>query len=148
MSDYVRDIRSRIGADFLLLPAVTAVIQDGDRLLLARQRHSRRWSLIGGGVEPGEQPRTAVRREVREEIGVDATVGAVVGAYGGTALETVYPNGDRVGYVTIAYRCTLPTHNLNLETAELLETRWVTRAELATLDRHEWIDEVILDALP
>ena len=33
-------------------------------------------------------------------------------------------------------------------TAELLKTRWVTRAELATLDRHEWIDEVILEALP
>jgi 8-oxo-dGTP pyrophosphatase MutT (NUDIX family) len=111
-SDYVRRLRSRIGTEFLLLPAVTAVIQDGDRFLLARQRDTSRWSLIGGGVEPGEHPEDAVRREVEEELGVAATVRGIVGAYGGKALEAVYPNGDEVGYVSIAYRCSLPDTNL------------------------------------
>jgi 8-oxo-dGTP pyrophosphatase MutT (NUDIX family) len=146
VSDYVSGLRSRIGTEFLLLPAVTAVIQQDDRFLLARHRDSRRWSLIGGGVEPGEQPETAVRREVREELGVHATTHGIVGAYGGEALEAVYPNGDRVGYVTVAYRCSLSTTDLVLESLELLETRWATAGEVRALDRHEWIDRVIADA--
>ncbi|HEY9266088.1 MAG TPA: NUDIX domain-containing protein [Microbacterium sp.] len=146
-SDYVTAIRSRIGTEFLLLPGVTAVIQEADRFLLARQRDSRRWSLIGGGVEPGERPEVAVRREVLEELGVHSSTHGIVGAYGGEALEAVYPNGDRVGYVTVAYRCSLPTTNLVLESVELLETRWVTAGEVRALDRHEWIDEVLADAV-
>lgn len=67
MSDYVASIRSRIGTDLLLLPGVTAVIRDDDRFLLARHRHSGLWSLIGGGVEPGEEPVAALLREVLEE---------------------------------------------------------------------------------
>lgn len=53
MSEYVQSIRERIGNDFLLLPAVTAVIREGDRFLLARDAFSRQWTLIGGGIEPG-----------------------------------------------------------------------------------------------
>jgi 8-oxo-dGTP pyrophosphatase MutT (NUDIX family) len=146
-SHYVRDIRSRIGTDFLMLPAVTAVIQDGDRFLLARHRDSHRWSLIGGGIEPGEQPYDAVRREVSEELGVEATVLGLVGAYGGKALEAVYPNGDRVGYVTVAYRCALPAGaHFTLEAAELVETRWVPKAGVGSLDHHRWIERVLDDA--
>ncbi|GAA2975892.1 8-oxo-dGTP pyrophosphatase MutT (NUDIX family) [Microbacterium terrae] len=145
-SDYIKGLRSHIGTEFLLLPGVTAVIADADRFLLARQRDSRRWSLIGGGIEPGEQPETAVRREVREELGVEAITHGIVGVYGGAALETVYPNGDRVGYVTVAYRCSLFAADLTLDSSELLEVRWVTTNEIRTMDRHGWIDEVIADA--
>ncbi|MFJ6533513.1 NUDIX domain-containing protein [Microbacterium sp. NPDC091662] len=56
LSDYVRSIRVRIGHDLLLLPGVTAVIREGDRFLLARTAGSEEWGLIGGGVEPGEDP--------------------------------------------------------------------------------------------
>ena len=54
--------------------AVAALVRDG-RVLLAH-RHPRRrwypdcWDLLGGHVEPGEQPEEAVRRECREELGV------------------------------------------------------------------------------
>ena len=145
MSDYVRDLRAQIGNDFLLLPAVTAVIQRDDRFLLARQRDSGRWSLVGGGVEPGEPPAEALRREVHEELGVDVVVGEIVGAYGGPALETTYSNGDRAGYVTIAYRCRLASEEFALEEAELIETMWATRQEIFDLERHAWIDDVLRD---
>lgn len=146
-SAYVQGLRSRIGTDFLLLPAVTAVIQDADRFLLARHRDSRLWSLVGGGVEPGESPEAAVIREVSEELGVTPTPHEIVGAYGGRSLENVYPNGDHVGYVTVAYRCSLPSHDFSLERAELLETRWVSVADVRELERHEWIDQVLQDAV-
>lgn len=142
-SEYVRSLRERIGSGYLLLPGVTAVIRDDDRFLLARQRDSERWSLIGGGIEPGEDPGTALLREVREELGVDSDI---IGAYGGATLEHVYPNGDHVGYVTVAYLCSLRTSSFLLDEDEELETRWATLAELTELDHHERIDQVLTDA--
>ncbi len=125
---------------------MTAVIRAENRFLVARQRDSGRWSLIGGGIEPGEDPRAALTREVREELSVHVDIIRVIGAYGGTALETVYPTGDQVGYVTVAYLCALDTSPLLLDRDEVLEIRWVTLTELDTLDRHEWIDQVLADA--
>lgn len=146
MSPYVRSLRSRVGHELLLLPGVTAVIRNGDRFLLARQRDTERWSLIGGGVEPGETPHEAVVREVREELGVAPELGAIISAYGGAPLEATYPNGDRVAYVTVAFECHLPKSRLILEDEELIETGWFTPAEVHELCRHEWIDAVLNDA--
>ncbi|NYE20348.1 NUDIX domain-containing protein [Microbacterium immunditiarum] len=126
---------------------MTAVVQVDDRFLVARQRDSGLWSLVGGSIEPGEEPEAALLREVREELGVPVAVRGIVGAYGGAALETSYPNGDRVGYVTIAYRCEPASTDFALEPSELIETRWVTQADIAGLDRHRWIDDVLEDAV-
>ena len=145
MSPYVQSLRSRIGHDLLLLPGVTAVIRDAERFLLARHRATGLWSMIGGGVEPGEAPEAALSREVLEELGVTPLVGRIIGAYGGGPLETTLPNGDRVGYVTVAYECTLPSSPLTLEADELLETGWFALDEVRSLRRHAWVDAVLAD---
>ena len=133
-SPYVEKLRAHVGHDLLLLPAVTAIIRDGDRLLLARQHGSDSWGLIGGGIEPGETPHDAVAREVLEELGVEPTVGDLVGAYGGPDLVIDYPNGDRVAYTTITFECVLPAGaELILETEELVEVRWFKPSELSAL---------------
>lgn len=146
LSDYIASIRNRIGTDFLLVPGVTAVIQDADRFLLARHTDSGLWGTVGGAVEPGESPDTAVVREVFEELGVEATVVGIVGAYGGPELEYIYPNGDRVGYVSVAYRCAIPTADLTLDPVELIQADWFTLSEALTLPRHPWIDRILVDA--
>lgn len=143
-SEYVSSIRSRIGHDLLLLPGVTAVIRDGDRILLARHVYSRTWSLVGGAVEPGEEPLEAVIREVREELDAEIEVTGIVGVYGGEPLMVTYPNGDRVGYVTTAYECVLRTPPTP-DHVEVAEVGWFERSEIASLDRRRWIDRVIAD---
>lgn len=143
-SDYVESMRSRIGTDLLQLPGVTAVIRDDDRFLLARHAHSGLWSLIGGAVEPGEEPRDAVIREVAEETGARVSVDGIVGAYGGRPLMVQYPNGDRVAYVTCAYACRLETP-AEPDMDEVLELGWFTRSEILALPRREWIDRIIAD---
>lgn len=145
MSDYVRSLRERIGNDLLLLPGVTAVIRDGERFLLARHATSRLWSLIGGGIEPGEEPADALVREVFEETGADIRITGLVGAYGGEQLRVTYPNGDRVAYVTIAYECEL-LGTATPDMDELIEVGWFERAAVPSLARREWIDRVIADA--
>ena len=143
-SDYVAWIRERIGNDLLMLPGVTAVIRQGEQFLLARHALSGLWSLIGGAVEPGEEPSDAVVREVHEETGARIRIDRIVGAYGGQSLMTEYPNGDLVAYVTTAYQCHL------LDTAqpdmnELLELGWFSRDDIFDLPRRDWIDRVIND---
>ncbi|MGJ0387875.1 NUDIX domain-containing protein [Microbacterium sp. CGR1] len=147
ISPYLRDLRGRVGHALLLLPAVTAVIRRDDRFLLCRQAHSREWGLLGGGIEPLEKPEDAVLREVLEEIGVAPTVHGIVGAYGGEGLLVSYPNGDRVGYTTIAYSCSISVDaELLFTDGELIETGWFTTAEIARLPRDRWVDRIIGDA--
>lgn len=143
-SEYVASIRRRIGQDLLLLPAVTAVIRDGDRFLLARGERSGPWSLIGGAVEPGEDPRDAVAREAREETGARIHITGLIGAYGGESLMVEYPNGDRVGYVTTAFECEL-LDDATPDLEEIFELGWFSREQIQGLPRHDWIDRVIDD---
>ncbi|GAT72803.1 hypothetical protein MHM582_1280 [Microbacterium sp. HM58-2] len=146
-SEYVSRIRSMIGHDLLLLPAVTAVIREGDRFLLARQRASALWGLIGGAIEPREQPEDAMFREVHEEIGVHPSVGRVIGVYGGDDLVVEYPNEDVVGYTTIAFECFIPSGaQPEFLDGELSEAAWFTLDEVAELDTHRGVPRMLRDA--
>lgn len=65
--------------------AAYAVVARTGRVLLSRlaPRVSRRelWTLPGGGLDHGEDPRDAVVREVREETGLHAQVGQTARVY-------------------------------------------------------------------
>jgi 8-oxo-dGTP diphosphatase len=59
--------------------AAYAVILRDERILLCRLAPwitaNEQWTLPGGGIDHGEDPRDAVVREIREETGLDAVVG-------------------------------------------------------------------------
>lgn len=61
--------------------SVSALIFDGERVLLAHRRAIDWWNLPGGALDPGETVDEAVRREVREETGLHVEVGQLVGVY-------------------------------------------------------------------
>ncbi len=62
--------------------AAYAVCVRDDHLLLAQLSHLTgwpgAWTLPGGGIDHGEEPRSAVVREVREETGLAVEVGALL----------------------------------------------------------------------
>jgi ADP-ribose pyrophosphatase YjhB (NUDIX family) len=79
--------------------AAYAVILRGGRILLSRLAASvtteELWTLPGGGLDHGEDPRDAVVREVREETGLDAAVGETARVYS-AHLPGVWRGGVRV----------------------------------------------------
>ena len=51
----------------------TALVTNGGRLLLVRERGAKHWSLPGGGMKKGEDAVTAATRELHEETKLVAT---------------------------------------------------------------------------
>jgi NAD+ diphosphatase len=105
-------------------PAVIMLVTDPeDRCLLARNVAwpPRRMSVLAGFVDPGESAEMAVAREVHEETSI--TVGEV--AYLGSQPWPM-PRSLMLGYHAFA----LGGQPIVVDTAEIAEARWFTRAEL------------------
>jgi 8-oxo-dGTP diphosphatase len=79
--------------------AAYAVIVRGDRILLSRlaERATKHelWTLPGGGVDHGEDPRAAVLREIYEETGLRAEVGETAHVFS-MHLSDTWRRGRRV----------------------------------------------------
>ncbi|WP_372730076.1 NUDIX domain-containing protein [Nocardioides sp.] len=79
--------------------AAYAVILRDDNILLSRLAPSvtsqELWTLPGGGLDHGEDPRDAVIREIHEETGLHAEIGAAARIYS-AHLPGVWRDGRRV----------------------------------------------------
>ncbi|HEU5109666.1 MAG TPA: NUDIX domain-containing protein [Micromonosporaceae bacterium] len=132
MSEHVARLRAAVGHDLLLLPSVSLVITDeAGRLLLVRHAgHGHWWGVPGGAVDVGESPAETAVREAREELDVEVRPTALLEVLGGPDYEVVYPNGDRVAYVTSVYRAEIVAGEPNADGDEISEFRWFAPAEL------------------
>src|SRR6478609_5551535 len=79
--------------------AAYAVILRDDAILLSRLAPTvtpdELWTLPGGGLDHGEDPRDAVVREIQEETGLDAVIGETARVYS-AHLPGVWRDGRRV----------------------------------------------------
>src|SRR5438105_3796779 len=93
ISDYMRQIRQKVGHDLLVLPSAAVAIHDDKmRLLLCLHSDKNIWVAPGGLVEPGEQPADTAVRETWEETGLVVEITGLLGVYGGQDLMIDYPN--------------------------------------------------------
>jgi 8-oxo-dGTP diphosphatase len=121
-SPYVRGLRARVGNDLIMFPTVSAVVvNDAGEVLLGQRADNRRWALIAGMMDPGEQPAEAMLREIYEETGVRAKVERLAGI---ALHETVYPNGDQCHMVNTWFRCRAVGGEARVNDEESIAVAW------------------------
>lgn len=131
MSDYIRDLRAKIGTTILEIPTVSILtFDDARRVLLVRHVEGNDWTTPGGMIEPRETPADAAVREMWEETGLHVTLTRIVGVFGGELCQHVYRNGDEVAWISTTFEATLIGGALRPDGEETLEVRYFDRAEV------------------
>ncbi|MGW2261229.1 NUDIX hydrolase [Streptomyces sp. NPDC004749] len=128
----------------LRVAAYAVCVQDG-QILLARwvaRDGTKRWTLPGGGMEHGEDPRDTVVREVEEETGHTAEITALLGL---DSVRRRYPralglSADFQG-LRIVYEGRITGGTLRPETGGSTDlAAWHPLGAVAGLDRVELVD--------
>jgi 8-oxo-dGTP diphosphatase len=102
------ELRRLVGKRPLFSIGVSIVLLDEQgRWLLQRRSDSGLWGLPGGGVEPGETFEQAAARELYEETGLTGVALTRMGSVSGPEMRHVYPHGDEVYLVGMAFRGSL-----------------------------------------
>jgi NAD+ diphosphatase len=113
-------------------PVVIMLAEHDGRLLLGRQPHypPGRYSALAGFVEVGENLEAAVARELFEEAGIRVRNVRYV-----ASQPWPFPSSLMIGCHADA-----ESDELTIDTAELEDARWFTRAEVAAAFRDETND--------
>jgi len=147
MSDYMREIREKLGDRLLEIPSVCVLVfDDQQRVVLVRHSEGGRWTTPGGAVEPHERPADAAVREMWEETGLHVELLRVIGVYGGPEFTTTYRNGDSVSFMMTVFEARRIGGALRPDGDETLEVRAFRREELRTLAMSAWVPRVIENA--
>ena len=103
-------------------PVTIMLVEHEDRLLLGRQPRfpPRMYSALAGFVEPGETIEEAVVREIHEEAGVRVRDVRYI-----ASQPWPFPSQLMIGCTSVA-----DDPQLTIDTTELDDARWFTRAEL------------------
>ena len=135
ISDYLKNLRAKIGHDLVVLPAACAsILDEHGRLLLGKDAETGFWVLPGGAVDPHEQPADAAVRECLEETGLLVELRGVIGVFGGPEFLVHYPNGDRTYYITTAFRAAIIGGPRHPGDGELAELRYFSQSECESLN--------------
>lgn len=136
--------------------AVSALIFDGECVLLALRRDIDWWNLPGGGMEVGETVEEALIREVAEETELEVEIEQLVGVYskpqkqeivlafrchrtGGTPRATEETRECRYFPPDALPANTLPKHRQRIEDALLRQQSAVIRAQRTSTEEDQQI---------
>src|SRR5215467_1152152 len=108
-----------------IVPSATAVVVEGDLLLVIHKVDNDRWALPGGAVDPGESSADAAVRETYEETGVVIEVMGLVGVYTDPRHVMRYDDGEVRQQFSLCFRARSLGGRLRPQPAETKEVRWV-----------------------
>lgn len=111
-----------------------AIVERGDRVLLERRSDSGIWGFIGGALNDDETVEAGLRREVLEETGLALERTHFFGLFSDPTRIIAYGDGNVVVLLTLVFRATVAGTVEPRTSAESLELRFVSRAELSTLE--------------
>ncbi len=132
ISAYYKDLRERIGAHLLMIPAVSALVRDADGRLLVHQRPDGTWSLPAGAIEPGETPAEAVVRETLEETGLLVVPERVAAVVGGESCRVRNHHGHEIEYLVTVFECRISGGAILETSDETVAVRFVPSEDAMT----------------
>ena len=119
-----------------LVPAVSAIIADGEgKILLQRRRDNEFWALPGGKVELEESVAQAIIREVEEETGLRVKVIRLVGVYSDPEHIIEYSNGEIRRQFSLSLACSIESGSL-LVSEESYEVKFFSVDDLKNINVH------------
>jgi 8-oxo-dGTP diphosphatase len=99
------ELRKLVGIRPLFSVGVSVVLQNlRGEWLLQRRSDSGLWGLPGGGLEPGESFVQTAARELEEETGLTGVPLTPMMSLSGPEMRHVYPHGDEVYMVGMAFQ--------------------------------------------
>ena len=112
-----------------IIDVVGAIIKDGDRYLVGQRAANKAqgglWEFMGGKIEPGETPEQALARECREELALEIEDEHII-----DSVVHEYPEKT----IRLTLISCSPKSGSIPKALEHQQIRWVTRAEMDTLD--------------
>ncbi len=130
ISDYVKDMREKIGHTPMYMPTVGLIICKDDKVLLQKRTDDGNWAMHGGGMEPGEEFLDSLRREIKEEINIEPINPEIFGIFAGNDLYHEYPNGDKVYIFNHVFICEEYEGDIKFNDKEVSEVKWFPINEL------------------
>ncbi len=134
ISQYLKNLREKVGNEILQIPGVAAIIRsENGKILFVKSSDSDIWGLPAGAIDLGETPVEAVIREVFEETNLRVLPVKIVGVFGGEKFRYVYANGDAVEYFIVVFECEITGGNLLNQDGEVSEFKYFAIEEIPDL---------------
>lgn len=112
-----------------IIEVVGAIIKDGDKYLVGQRAANKAqgglWEFMGGKIEPGETPEQALSRECREELALEIEDEHII-----DSVVHEYPEKT----IRLTLISCSPKSGSIPKALEHQQIRWVTRAEMDTMD--------------
>ncbi|RLQ90062.1 NUDIX domain-containing protein [Planomicrobium sp. Y74] len=129
--DYIKNLRSMVGHEKVIMVIAGAFVFDSDKRLLLQQRSDTgEWGLPGGFMELDETVQDTARREVFEETGLQLKELELFGIYSGPKYDKTFKNGDQVAMVQILFTCRNFGGQLVEQNEESLSNKFYSLTEL------------------
>ncbi|MFS0560613.1 NUDIX domain-containing protein [Terribacillus sp. 179-K 1B1 HS] len=118
-----------------IVPAVSAVIQNNQHILLQQRSDNGKWSLPGGNMDIGESILEAIKREVIEETGLECNIDRITGVYSDPNHIIAYDDGEVRQQFSICFTGKAVAGELR-KSDETFHIAWVPINELDDYDIH------------
>lgn len=135
--EHLMELRRVVGTRPLFAPGANVLVTDeAGRLLLLQHGNSGRWTLPGGGLEPGESFAGCAARELQEETGLTAARLEPVRLLAGAEYRFTFPHGDVINVVSVLYQAHGQAGVLSLPADEIPGAAWFAVEDLPGQDEY------------